>query len=275
MKYVIHGLIITILLICGSVVAEINDTVSDSPVNGSWMFDNESAAALIELYAADLRMIEDGYGALILKNTDEIADFREFTRDSNQTINGLLDIIDAATKEHEVASADLKTLYDEYDELNASGLRMLDSFEANNLSLVAEDVAAYKDTTVRFTQTFDEFIATYLDKDTIDEQTFRLLLYTHLINAVNAQEGFVLTGDPALTDLFAEKMSAFDADAMIFESRFPDISITGIRDLKQKASDVVMDTMTNVTENGAEADMSSLIPVVIEIMEGYHQVSTI
>lgn len=275
MKYLMYGLIVTLLLMSSALAEEINDTASSSPVSGSWMLDNESAAALVELYAADLRMIQDGYGALILKDTGEIADFREFTRDPNQTINGLLDILDVATNEHEQATADLWKLYGAYDALNASGLQMLDSFEAHNLSWGEEDVTAYKDAAVNLTRTFDDFIGTYLDKNTIDEQTFRLLLYTHLINAVNAQEGSVLTADPALSELFAEKMSAFDADAAIFESRFPDISITGIRDLKQRASDVVAETMANLTENGAEADMSPLIPVVKEIMAGYHQVSTI
>jgi hypothetical protein len=275
MKYLMYGLIITLLLMSSALAEEVNDTASGSPVGGEWMLDKESGAALVELYAADLRMIQDGYGALILKDTGEIADFREFTRDSNQTINGLLDILDGATNEHAQATADLWKLYDAYDALNASGLRMLDSFEADNLSWGEDDVTAYKDAAVNLTRTFDDFIGTYLDKNTMDEQTFRLLLYTHLINAVNAQEGFVLTADPALSDLFAEKMSAFDADAAIFESRFPDVSITEIRDLKQRASDVVAETMPNVTENGAEADMSPLIPVVKEIMAGYHQVSTI
>lgn len=275
MKYKIYGMIIALLLVCGSVAAEINDTASSSPVSGSWMLDNESGTALVELYAADLRMIQDGYGALILKDAGKIDDFKEFTRDSNHTIDALLDILDGATKDHEQATADLWTLYDAYDALNASGLRMLDSFEAHNLSWGEDDVIAYKDAAVNLTGTFDDFIGTYLDKNTIDEQTFRLLLYTHLIKAVSAQEGFVLTGDPALLDLYTEEMSAFDADATIFESRFPDILITGIRDLKQRASDVVADTIPDITENGADADMSPLIPVVKEIMAGYHQVSTI
>jgi hypothetical protein len=61
----------------------------------------------------------------------------------------------------------------------------------------------------------------------------------------------------------------------LFESRFAESSIEDIRELKQKADGVVQESMTNMTENGSEADMSALIPVVIEIMDGYKETTTL
>ena len=67
MKYIITGcFILTILLIGGVFAEDSNATISDQAMSEPWMLDNESAHAMIELYAADLRMIEDGYGSLIL-----------------------------------------------------------------------------------------------------------------------------------------------------------------------------------------------------------------
>ncbi len=63
-------------------------------------------------------------------------------------------------------------------------------------------------------------------------------------------------------------------DAAAFESRFAESSIDEIRDLKQKADEVVQETMTNMT-NGSEENISALIPVVIEIMDGYKKTTTL
>lgn len=277
MKHILPGLLILFMLSFGCAVAdESNDTVVVPETNEEpWMLDNETAAAMIELYAIDLRMIQDGYGAIILKDLTEMEDFMEYAQDPEGKADALLDIIEAATRENEAASADLVTVYDAYDILNATGQKMLSSFVADELVQVEEEVIAYKDAAVSLTSSFDEFIARYVDTDTIDEQTFRLLLYTHLLGAVNAQEGFVLTADPDLASQFTEKMTAFDADALAFEARFSDISIDDMKDLKQRADDVVQSTIAEGSETGAEADMSALIPVVIEIMDGYQQTTTL
>jgi hypothetical protein len=276
MKHIISGLvIISILLISGVVAEDSNDTVSDATLIESWMLDNETAAAMIELYAIDLRMIEDGYGAVILKNLSEKEDFKVYTEDPDGTVDALLDIIEAETLKNEDASADLQKLYNTYDLLNATGDQMLSSFEANELVAVDEEVSAYKDAAVDLTSTFDEFIAKYIDKDTINEQAFRLLLYTHLLGAVNAQEGYVLTADPALSEKYVEKMAAFDADAAAFEARFPDVSIDEMKELKEKAYDIVLKTIQEGSETGAEMDLTALMPVVIEIMDGYRQTTTL
>jgi len=265
------------LLIGCAVAEESNDTpvVPETTIEQPWMLDNEAAAAMIELYAIDLRMIEDGYGAIILKNLTEMEDFMEYAQDPDGKVDALLNIIEDATRENEDASTDLLKVYDAYDILNATGQKMLSSFETNELVQAEEEVIAYKDAAVSLTNSFDEFIARYIDTDTIDEQTFRLLLYTHLLGAVNAQEGSVLTADPALSEHFAEKMTAFDADALAFEARFSDISIDEIKDLKQRADDVVQSRASESDEPGAEADVSALIPVVIEIMDGYRQTTTL
>jgi hypothetical protein len=152
---------------------------------------------------------------------------------------------------------------------------MLSTFEAHNLTPAEDEVVEYKDAAVDLIRVFDNIIARFIDKNAIGEDSFRLLLYTHLLGAVNAQEGYVLTADPALIDLYTEKMSAFDTDAALFESRFAESSIEDIRELKQKADGVVQESMTNMTENGSEADMSALIPVVIEIMDGYKETTTL
>ena len=151
---------------------------------------------------------------------------------------------------------------------------MLSPFEENDLAPADEEVVAYKDAAVSLIGVFDDIIARYIDKSMLDEESFRLLLYTHLLNAVNAQEGYVLTADPALVDLYDEKMAAFDADAAVFESRFAESSIDEIRDLKKKADEVVQETMTNITE-GSEENISALIPVVIEIMDGYKMTTSL
>ena len=275
MKYIVLGCFILTILLTGGVFAEdSNDTISDQAMSEPWMLDNESAHAMIELYAADLRMIEDGYGALILKDAGEIEDFMIATQDPDRKIDALLDTIDAAVNESEEATVAWAGLYAAYDALNASGLQMLSTFEENDLAPAEDEVVAYKDAAVSLIGVFDDIIARYIDKSMLDEESFRLLLYTHLLNAVNAQEGYVLTADPALVDLYDEKMAAFDADAGVFESRFAESSVEDIRDLKQKADTVVQETMTNMTE-GSEEDLSALIPVVIEIMDGYKKTTTL
>lgn len=275
MKYIVLGcFILTILLIGGVFAEDSNDTISDQAMSEPWMLDNESAHAMIELYAADLRMIEDGYGSLILKDAGEIEDFMIATQDPDRKIDALLDTIDAAVNESEEATVAWAGLYAAYDALNASGLQMLSTFEENDLAPAEDEVVAYKDAAVSLIGVFDDIIARYIDKDTLDENAFRLLLYTHLLNAVNAQEGYVLTADPALVDLYDEKMAAFDTDAAVFESRFAESSVEDIRDLKQKADTVVQETMTNMTE-GSEENISALIPVVIEIMDGYKMTTSL
>jgi len=275
MKYIITGcFILTILLIGGVFAEDSNDTISDQAMSEPWMLDNESAHAMIELYAADLRMIEDGYGSLILKDAGEIEDFMIATQDPDRKIDALLDTIDAAVNESEGATAEWAELYAAYDALNASGIQMLSTFEENDLAPAEDEVVAYKDAAVSLIGVFDNIIARYIDKDTLDENSFRLLLYTHLLNAVNAQEGYVLTADPSLVELYDEKMSTFDADAAVFESRFAESSVEDIRDLKQKADTFVQETMTNMTE-GSEEDVSALIPVVIEIMDGYKMTTSL
>lgn len=277
MKHIIPGLLILFMLSFGCAVAdESNDTLVVPEITKQpWMLDNETAAAMIELYAIDLRMIQDGYGAIILKDLTEMEDFMEYAQDPDGKVDALLDSIEAATRENEAASADLVKVYNAYDVLNATGQKMLSSFEADKLVQNEEEVIAYKDAAVNLTSSFDEFIARYVDKDTIDEQTFRLILYTHLLGAVIAQEGFVLTADPALLSHFSEKMAAFDADASAFEVRFSDISIEEMKDLKQRAEEIVQSTIAENGETGAEADVSALIPVVIEIMDGYQQTTTL
>lgn len=275
MKYIVLGcFILTILLIGGVFAEDSNATISDQAMNEPWMLDNESAHAMIELYAADLRMIEDGYGSLILKDAGEIEDFMIATQDPDRKIDALLDTIDAAVNESEEATVAWAGLYAAYDALNASGLQMLSTFEENDLAPADEEVVAYKDAAVSLIGVFDDIIARYIDKSMLDEESFRLLLYTHLLNAVNAQEGYVLTADPALVDLYDEKMAAFDTDAAVFESRFAESSVEDIRDLKQKADTVVQETMTNMTE-GSEENLSALIPVVIEIMDGYKMTTSL
>ncbi len=275
MKYIITGcFILTILLIGGVFAEDSNDKISDQAIIEPWMLDNESAHAMIELYAADLRMIEDGYGALILKDAGEIEDFMIATQDPDRKIDALLDTIDAAVNDSEGATAAWAELYAAYDALNASGIQMLSTFEENDLAPAEDEVVAYKDAAVSLIGVFDDIIARYIDKSMLDEESFRLLLYTHLLNAVNAQEGYVLTADPALVDLYDEKMAAFDADAAVFESRFAESSIDEIRDLKKKADEVVQETMTNITE-GSEENISALIPVVIEIMDGYKMTTSL
>ena len=275
MKYIVLGCFILTILLTGGVFAEDSDNaISDQTIIEPWMLNNESAHAMIELYAADLRMIEDGYGALILKDAGEIEDFMIATQDPDRKIDALLDTIDAAVNESEEATAAWAELYAAYDALNASGLQMLSTFEENDLAPADEEVVAYKDAAVSLIGVFDDIIARYINKDTLDENAFRLLLYTHLLNAVNAQEGYVLTADPALVDLYDEKMAAFDADAAVFESRFAESSIDEIRDLKKKADTVVQETMTNMTE-GSEENISALIPVVIEIMDGYKMTTSL
>lgn len=275
MKYIISGcFILTILLIGGVFAEESDDMLPDQMMTEPWMMDNTSAHAMIELYAADLRMIEDGFGSLILKDAGEIEDFMISVRDPDGKIDALLDTIDVAVNESDEATAEWAKLYEAYDALNASGLQMLSTFEENDLVPAEDEVIAYKDAAVSLIGVFDNIIARYIDKDTIDEDTFRVLLYTHLLNAVNAQEGYVLTADPALVDLYTEKISAFDADAAVFESRFAESSIEEIRGLKQKADNAVSETMANMTE-GSEKDISALIPVVIEIMDGYKNTTSL
>jgi hypothetical protein len=273
MKNIISGCFILTILLIGGVFAE--DTNDNQTIGEPWMLNNESAHAMIELYAADLRMIEDGFGSLILKDASEVEDFMIATQDPDGKIDALLDTIDAAVNESEEATAEWATLYSAYDALNASGLQMLSTFEAHNLTPAEDEVVEYKDAAVDLIRVFDNIIARFIDKNAIGEDSFRLLLYTHLLGAVNAQEGYVLTADPALIDLYTEKMSAFDTDAALFESRFAESSIEDIRELKQKADGVVQESMTNMTENGSEADMSALIPVVIEIMDGYKETTTL
>ena len=275
MKYIVLGCFILTILLTGGVFAEDSDNaISDQTIIEPWMLNNESAHAMIELYAADLRMIEDGYGALILKDAGEIEDFMIATQDPDRKIDALLDTIDAAVNESEEATVAWAGLYAAYDALNASGLQMLSTFEENDLAPADEEVVEYKDAAVILIGVFDDIIARYIDKSMLDEESFRLLLYTHLLNAVNAQEGYVLTADPALVDLYDEKMAAFDADAAVFKSRFAESSIDEIRDLKKKADEVVQETMTNITE-GSEENISALIPVVIEIMDGYKMTTSL
>ncbi len=275
MKYIVLGCFILTILLTGGVFAEDSDNaISDQTIIEPWMLNNESAHAMIELYAADLRMIEDGYGSLILKDAGEIEDFMVAAQDPDGKINALLDTIDSVVNESEEATAAWGELYAAYDALNASGLQMLSTFEENDLVPAEDEVVAYKDAAVSLIGVFDDIIARYIDKSMLDEDSFRLVLYTHLLNAVIAQEGYVLTTDPALVDLYTDKMSAFDADAAVFESRFSESSIDDIRDLKQKADEVVLETMTNMTE-GSEENVSALIPVVIEIMDGYKMTTSL
>jgi len=111
-KYSVLGCFILTILLIGDVFAEeSNDSISDQTMITPWMLNNESAHAMIELYAADLRMIEDGYGSLILNDAGEIEDFMIATQDPDRKIDALLDTIDAAVNESKEATAARAEVY--------------------------------------------------------------------------------------------------------------------------------------------------------------------
>lgn len=78
----------------GGVVAEESTDATIASTNESeeqWTMDLMHSVALVKVYGADLGMIEDGYGYLLLKWDNEKENFIEVAEDPNGTIDALPD----------------------------------------------------------------------------------------------------------------------------------------------------------------------------------------